>query len=226
MGGDGEALVTLVEMIGKNEGFGKVLAEGGYRLAEKYGHPEFFMGVKKQEFPGYEPRGVKGMGLAYATSNRGACHLRGLTVWSEIVGIPEKVDPLTCEGKALVAINIQNFTSVIDSSGMCIFAFRGGVWHDDMVALLNSVTGVGFDSAEMLKAGERIWNLERLFNLKAGLTRKDDTLPKRLLEEPSPRGPAKGHVVELGKMLPEYYELRGWDQEGVPMEEKLKELGL
>ena len=224
--GDGEALVKLVEMICKNEGFGKVLGEGGYRLAEKYGHPEFFMGVKKQEFPGYEPRGVKGMGLAYATSNRGACHLRGLTVWSEIVGIPEKVDPLTCEGKALVAINIQNFTSVIDSSGMCIFAFRGGVWHDDMVALLNAVTGVGFDSAEMLKAGERIWNLERLFNLKAGLTKKDDTLPKRLLEEPSPRGPAKGHVVELGKMLPEYYELRGWDQEGVPTEEKLKELGL
>ena len=223
--GDGEALVTLVEMICKNEGFGKVLGEGGYRLAERYGHPEFFMGVKKQEFPGYDPRGSKGMGIAYATSNRGACHLRGSTYWSEVIGVPEKLDPLTWEGKALLAINFQNFASVIDSSGMCIFAFRG-VWQDEMVALLNAVTGAGFDRAEILKAGERIWNLERLFNLKAGLSKKDDSLPKRLIEEPSPRGPAKGQVVELAKMLTEYYELRGWDQEGVPGGGKLKELGL
>jgi aldehyde:ferredoxin oxidoreductase len=223
--GNSEALVKLVEMIAKKEGFGAQLSEGAYRLAEKYGHPEFFMGVKKQEFPGYEPRGVKGMGLAMATSNRGACHLRGSTYWAELVGVPEPCDPLITEGKAELAKNFQNFASVIDSSGMCIFAFRG-IWQNEMVALLNSVTGFDFNHQEMLKAGERIWNLERMFNMKAGFTKADDTLPKRLLEEPAPRGPAKGHVVELARMLKEYYELRGWDKNGVPTEAKLKELGL
>jgi len=223
--GNGEALSKLAEMIGRMDAFGKVLAEGGYRLAEKYGHPEFFMGVKKQEFPGYEPRGVKGMGLGMATSNRGACHLRGSTYWAELLGVPKRVDPLTTEGKPLLLKDFQDFAGVIDSSGMCIFAFRG-IWQEEMLALLNSVTGFDFSHEEMLKAGERIWNLERMFNLKAGFAKKDDTLPKRLLEEPSPRGPAKGQVVELAKMLEEYYELRGWDENGIPTEEKLNELGL
>ncbi|MFH1489429.1 MAG: aldehyde ferredoxin oxidoreductase family protein [Pseudomonadota bacterium] len=223
--GDGEALLRLVEMIPKKEGFGADLAEGAYRLAEKYGHPEFFMGVKKQEFPGYEPRGAKGMGLGMATSNRGACHLRGSTYWSELLGIPITTDPLTTEGKASLVRDFQNFASVIDSSGMCIFAFRG-IWQEEMVTLLDSITGIGLSHEEMLRTGERIWNLERMFNMRAGLTKEDDTLPKRLLEEPAPRGPAKGHVVELAGMLKEYYEIRGWDENGVPTREKLKELGL
>jgi aldehyde:ferredoxin oxidoreductase len=223
--GDSEALIKLVQMIAKNEGFGVALAEGGFRLAEKYGHPELFMGVKKLEFPGYEPRGVKGMGLSMATSNRGACHLRGSSYWSELLGIPEPSDPLATEGKAEIVKNFQNFASVIDSSGMCIFAFRG-IWQAEMVDLLTSVTGFDYNHEEMLKAGERIWNLERMFNMNAGFTMADDTLPKRLLEEPAPRGPAKGHVVELAVMLKEYYELRGWDENGVPTEAKLKELGL
>jgi aldehyde:ferredoxin oxidoreductase len=223
--GNGEALVKLVEMIAQKEGFGALLAEGGYRLAKKYGHPELFMGVKKQEFPGYEPRGVKGMGLSMATSNRGACHLRGSSYWAELLGIPEPCDPLITEGKAELVKNFQNFASVIDSSGMCIFAFRG-IWQDEMVSLLTSVTGFDFNHDEMLKAGERIWNLERMFNIKAGFTKADDTLPPRLLEEPAPRGPAKGHVVELAGMLEEYYELRGWDENGIPTDAKLKELGL
>lgn len=223
--GNAEALVKLVEMIGKKEGFGAELAEGGYRLAEKYGHPEFFMGVKKQEFPGYEPRGIKGMGLGMATSNRGACHLRGSSYWAELLGIPKHVDPFTTEGKPLLVHDFQNFAGVIDSSGMCIFAFRG-IWQEEMVLLLKSVTGVDFSHEEMIKAGERIWNLERMFNIRAGLTKEDDTLPKRLLEDPAPAGPPKGHVVELAGMLEEYYELRGWDENGVPTDEKLKELGL
>jgi aldehyde:ferredoxin oxidoreductase len=223
--GNAEVLVRLVEMIGKKEGFGAVLAEGGYRVAKKYGHPEFFMGVKKQEFPGYEPRGIKGMGLAMATSNRGACHLRGSTYWAELLGIPTRVDPLTPDGKAQLVKEFQNFASVIDSSGMCIFAFRG-IWQADMVNLLTAVTGCDFTLANMLKTGERIWNLERMFNIKAGFTKEDDTLPKRLLEEPAPRGPAKGHVVELAKMLKEYYEIRGWDENGIPTERKLRELEL
>ncbi|MCJ7595669.1 MAG: aldehyde ferredoxin oxidoreductase family protein [Desulfobacterales bacterium] len=223
--GNAEALLRLVEMIGKKEGFGAVLAEGGYRLARKYGHPEFFMGVKKQEFPGYEPRGVKGMGLAMATSNRGACHLRGSTYWSELMGVPTPTDPLTAEGKPLLVKDFQNFASVVDSSGMCIFAFRG-IWQAEMVLMLNSVTGLNFTHEEMLKTGERIWNLERLFNLKAGFTKEDDNLPPRMLEEPAPRGPAKGHVVPLAGMLEEYYRLRGWDASGVPTDEKRRELEL
>jgi aldehyde:ferredoxin oxidoreductase len=223
--GNVEAMLRSVEMIGKKEGFGAVLAEGGYRLASKYGHPECFMGVKKQEFPGYEPRGVKGMGLAMATSNRGACHLRGSTYWSELLGVPKLTDPLTTEGKALLVKEFQNFAAVVDSSGMCIFCFRG-IWQEEMVPLLNSVAGLDFTHESMLKAGERIWNLERLFNLRAGLTKEDDTLPRRMLEEPAPRGPAKGHVVPLAEMLEEYYRLRGWDADGVPTEEKLRELEL
>jgi aldehyde:ferredoxin oxidoreductase len=165
------------------------------------------------------------MGLAMATSNRGACHLRGSSYWAELLGIPEAYDPLITEGKAELVKNFQNFASVIDSSGMCIFAFRG-IWQDEMVTLLTSVTGFDFNHKEMLKAGERIWNLERIFNIREGFTKADDTLPKRLLEEPAPRGPAKGHVVELEGMLKEYYEIRGWDKDGVPTETKLKELEL
>jgi aldehyde:ferredoxin oxidoreductase len=160
-----------------------------------------------------------------ATSNRGACHLRGSTYWAELLGIPTRIDPLTPDGKAQLVKEFQNFASVIDSSGMCIFAFRG-IWQADMVNLLTAVTGCDFTLANMLKTGERIWNLERMFNIKAGFTKEDDTLPKRLLEEPAPRGPAKGHVVELAKMLKEYYEIRGWDENGIPTERKLRELEL
>ncbi|MFH0725563.1 MAG: aldehyde ferredoxin oxidoreductase family protein [Pseudomonadota bacterium] len=223
--GNAEAMVRLVEMIGKREGFGKVLSEGGFRLAAKYGHPEFFMGVKKLEFPGYEPRGIKGMGLSMATSNRGACHLRGSSYWAELIGVPKLYDPLTIEGKPELVLDFQNFASVIDSSGMCIFAFRG-IWQEEMVTLLNSATDCNFTHEEMLEAGERIWNLERLFNIGAGFTKEDDTLPKRLLEDPAPLGPPKGHVVELAQMLKKYYEIRGWDENGIPTEETLNRLGL
>jgi aldehyde:ferredoxin oxidoreductase len=223
--GNAEAMLRLVEMTGKKEGFGAMISEGAYRLASKYGHPECFMGVKKQEFPGYEPRSVKGMGLGMATSNRGACHLRGSTYWSELAGIPKPSDPLTTEGKPLLVKDFQNFAAVVDSSGMCIFSFRG-IWQEEMVPLLNSVAGFGFTHEKMLKTGERIWNLERMFNLRAGFTKEDDTLPRRLLEEPAPRGPGKGHVVELAGMLEEYYRIRGWDENGVPTEEKLRDLEL
>jgi aldehyde:ferredoxin oxidoreductase len=223
--GNGEALLKLLVMIGRKEGFGAVLSEGGYRLAARYDHPEFFMGVKKQEFPGYEPRSVKGMGLAMATSNRGACHLRGASYWSELMGVPKPSDPLTIEGKPQLVKDFQNFAAVVDSSGMCVFAFRG-IWQEEMVSMLNAVTGIDFTHETMLKTGERIWNLERLFNLRAGFTKRDDSLPKRLTEEPAPLGPGKGHVVELAKMLEEYYRLRGWDANGVPTEAKRKELGI
>ena len=119
--GSAEALATLTELTAKGEGFGKDIGLGSKRLCEKYGKPEFSMTVKGQEFPAYDPRGIQGMGLAYATSNRGACHLRGYTVSSEILGIPEKTDPLVTEGKAGVVKAFQDSTAAVDSAGLCVF---------------------------------------------------------------------------------------------------------
>ena len=224
--GDAEVIVKLVQQTALREGFGDVLAEGGYRMAERYGHPELFMGSKKQAFAGYEPRAMKGMGLEYVTSNRGACHMRGATTPWEIRG---EGGPYAYEGKAPTLKWLQDVTTVGDSAGLCMFVTRGLTWEHQaeiIFPLLETITGAGYDIDNILRAGERIWNLERLFNLKAGLTKADDTLPPRMLEEPVPEGPAKGQVHELDKMLPEYYQARGWDENGVPTPKQLEELGL
>lgn len=223
--GDAEAMVEMVRATGYREGFGDALAEGSYRLAEKFGHPEYSMSVKKQEFPAYDGRGAQGMGLQYATSNRGACHVRGYMISPEILGAPQKLDPFETEEKAGWNKAFQDTTAVVDSSGICLFnTFAIGA--PEILEYLKAATGVEMTLEELMKAGERIWNLERLFNLKAGITGKEDRLPDRILKEPMPGGPAKGQVVQLEKMLPEYYELRGWDKDGVPTKEKLQELGL
>lgn len=223
--GDEDAMVEMVRAIGYREGFGDILAEGSYRMAERFGHPEYSISVKKQEFPAYDARGAQGMGLQYATSNRGACHVRGYMTAPEILGSPVKLDPFDTKDKAQWDKTFQDLTAVVDSSGLCLFnTFAFGI--DEIAEYLKAATGIQIDNQELMKTGERIWNLERLFNLKAGLTFRDDTLPERLLKEPVKSGPAKGRVVELDRMLPEYYKLRGWNNEGVPTEEKLKELGL
>jgi len=223
--GDGDALVWLIEEMGYRRGFGELAAQGGYRVAAKYGHPELFMGVKKQAFPAYDGRGAQGMALGYATSNRGACHLRGYTISVEVFGIPKKMDPFAVEGKAEVSKLFQDVAAFVDSTGMCLFT-TFGIGVEDIHPMLEHATGEGYTLEECLKIGERIWNLERLFNLKAGLTGKDDTLPPRILREGIPEGPAKGMVGKLPEMLPEYYRLRGWDPGGVPSKTKLKELAL
>lgn len=223
--GDADVMVEMVRAIGYREGFGDILAEGSYRLAEKFGHPEYSMSVKKQEFPGYDGRGAQGMGLQYATSNRGACHVRGYMTSPEILGSPVKLDPFETKDKASWVKTFQDLTAVVDSSGICLFntfAFGG----PEILEYLKAAAGIEMTLEELMKTGERIWNLERLFNLKAGLTGKDDKLPERLVKESVSEGPAKGRVVELDKMLPEYYQLRGWDKEGIPTKERLKELGL
>jgi aldehyde:ferredoxin oxidoreductase len=223
--GDGAMLVDLVSKTAYREGFGDELAEGSYRLAEKYGYPEYSMTVKKQELPAYDPRGQQGIGLNYATSNRGGCHVRGYMTSPEILGIPEQVDPDATEGKAALLKDFQDLTALCDSSGICLFTtFAIGL--PEIAAQIRTATGLNISDDEYLLAGERIWNMERLFNLKAGFTKKDDTLPPRLLNEPMPDGPHKGRVVELDKMLPEYYSLRGWDEQGIPTDEKLQQLGL
>jgi aldehyde:ferredoxin oxidoreductase len=208
-----EALVKMAELTARGEGFGKDLGLGSKRLCEKYGMPDLSMTVKGQEFPAYDPRGIQGMGLAYATSNRGACHLRGYTVASEVLGIPVKTDPLATEGKAELVKVFQDSTAAVDSAGLCIFTTFA--WSMENIAPQVDAACEGDWSVDrMLEVGERIWNLERDFNLRAGMTADQDTLPKRLLKDAANVGPAKGRVNDLGKMLPEYYELRGWTPEG------------
>lgn len=221
--GDPEAIVGWTIKIGKREGLGDKLAEGSYRLCKLYGAPELSMTVKKLELPAYDPRGVQGHGLVYATANRGGCHVRGYMISAEILGIPQKLDRFSTENKAQWAKLFQDLTAVIDSLGMCLFT-SFALTLKDYMDLMNAVCGTSYTEEEMLRAGERIYNLERLFNLKAGIDPSQDTLPKRLLEEVIPEGPSKGHVHRLKEMLSEYYKVRGWDEKGYPKEETLKSL--
>jgi aldehyde:ferredoxin oxidoreductase len=223
--GSAEALTRAAELVATGEGFGRDLALGSKRLCEKYGHPDLSMTVKGQEFPAYDPRGIQGMGLAYATSNRGACHLRGYTVSSEILGVPVKTDPLTTDGKPELVKAFQDATAAVDSSGLCVFTTFA--WTlEDIAPQVDAACEGGWSPQKMLEMGERIWNLERKFNMDAGLTAADDTLPKRLLKDAAKTGPAKGKVNELHKMLPLYYEVRGWTPDGVPTTDTLNRLSV
>jgi aldehyde:ferredoxin oxidoreductase len=223
--GNTEAVIELIEHVANREGFGDLLAEGGYHLAAHYGHPEFFIGVKKQGSPAFDPRGIQGLGLEYATSNSGVSHALGYLVTHKILGIRGEIDPLTTEGKAPLVKQFQDGSAVFDSAGLCRLLLLG-VWIDDIIPLLETVTGKSYSEEHLLSLGERIWNLERLFNIEAGFSGTDDTLPRRMLEEPMPEGPAQGQVCKLHEMLPEYYTIRGWSDQGVPTEEKRASLGL
>ena len=223
--GSAEALCNLVEMTARGEGFGKELGMGSARLCAKYGRPELSMSVKNQEFPAYDSRGIQGMGLAYATSNRGACHLRGYTVASEVLGIPVKTDPLVTDGKADLVKAFQDATGVFDAAGICIFTSFAWTLADVQPQIQAACEG-DWSMDKLNLVGERIWNMERQFNLAAGLSAKDDDLPPRLKTEPAKTGPAKGLVNGIDKMKPEYYKVRGWTPEGVPEKATLERLGL
>jgi aldehyde:ferredoxin oxidoreductase len=223
--GSAEALIAMAEKTAYREGFGNELAEGSKRMTEKFGRPELFMGVRGQEFAAYEARAIQGMGLGYATSNRGACHLKAYTVAAEILGLPRQMDPRATEGKAEITKLFQDATATVDATGLCQF-LTFGIGLEEILPQLSAATGVSYTLEGLLKIGERIWTVERLWNERAGFTGKDDTLPKRILEEPIPSGPAKGQVNRLGEMLPEYYQLRGWTADGKITQEKLKELGI
>ncbi len=223
--GSAEALAWSAEKVATGEGFGADLGLGSKRLCEKYGHPDLSMTVKGQEFPAYDPRAIQGMGLTYATSNRGACHLRSYTVSSEILGIPEKTDPLVTEGKAGLVKAFQDVTAAWDSTGLCLFT--SFAWSLENVApQLDAACEGEWTADRLMETGERIWNLEREFNNRAGLTSADDTLPKRLLEEAAKTGPAEGKVCGLDEMLPEYYEMRGWTKDGQVTDETRSRLAL
>jgi aldehyde:ferredoxin oxidoreductase len=207
------------------KGLGDKMADGSYRLGEHYGHPEYSMSVKKQELPAYDPRGVQGHGLSYATSNRGGCHVRGYLISPEILGSPEKLDPQALDGKPEWVKGFQDLTSLIDAAGLCLFSsFALGA--PEYAALLNAALGENWSPEDVVKIGERIWNIEKVYNLAAGMDPSADTLPERFLKDPAPSGPNKGHVHQLAKLLPKYYAARGWDEKGVPGREKLAELSI
>ena len=223
--GSAEALCHLAEITARSEGFGKEMGLGSKRLTEKYGHPDLSMSVKGQEFPAYDGRVIQGIGLGYATSNRGACHLRGYTIASEVLGIPVKTEPTDTDGKPELLKAFQDATAAFDAAGICIFT--SFAWTlNDVAPQVQAACGDEFTVENLTLIGERIWNMEKDFNLRAGFTRKDDALPKRLMTEAAKTGPAKGVVSGLDKMLPIYYQVRGWDEEGRIKPETRKRLGL
>ncbi|MBT3205311.1 MAG: aldehyde ferredoxin oxidoreductase family protein [Gammaproteobacteria bacterium] len=223
--GSAEAFVAAAEALCSGEGFGQDLALGSKRLCEKYGRPELAMTVKGQEFPAYDPRGIQGIGLNYATSNRGACHVRGYTVASEILGIPVKTEQTDTDGKPELVKAFQDATAVVDSAGLCLFTtFAWGM--DNIAPQIDGACEGDWSVERCLEVGERIWNIERQFNNDAGFTSNDDKLPKRLLEEAIKGGPTDGQVNRLGDMLPKYYEIRGWTDKGEITDETKQRLSL
>ena len=223
--GSSEAVIEWTRRMGEGKSaLAKLMADGSYRLCEHYGHPEISMSVKKLEMPAYDARGIQGIGLGYATSNRGGCHVRSYTISPEILGLPVALDRTATEGKASWTKTYQDLTAVIDSMGLCLFtSFAMGA--PDYANLLNAGTGTMYTPEELLVAGERIYNIERLFNKEAGMKSEDDRLPKRMTEEPITDGPSKGMVSKLSITLPEYYEARGWEN-AFPTQETLVRLGL
>jgi len=225
--GDADGMIRVVEQIVQRKGVGDKLAEGTARGAAAFGHPEIAMTVKGQAIPAYDPRGLKGMGIAYATSNRGACHLRAYTPAAELGVMPFgslKVDPLEWKGKGKLTKIFQDVHAVSDSLDLCKFsAFAQGM--QEYTEQFNAVTGLNYTVEELLQCGERIYNLERYYNNLAGYGEGSDYLPKRFTDEPSTMPGSEGHVCELDQMLEEYYAERGWVN-GVVPEAKLAELAI
>ncbi|MBU1158655.1 MAG: aldehyde ferredoxin oxidoreductase family protein [Candidatus Thermoplasmatota archaeon] len=229
--GDHKTIIKLVEMTGRGEGFGKLIGEGSRRLTKKYGGEatKYAMNVKGMEFPGYDPRGIQGMALAFATSTRGACHLRATMYVPELFqGV---LDRFTVKGKAQTLKDLQELFTVLDSMILCKFGARNAFANswDSMVMLTNAATGYGYTVDELKQVGERAWTVERMFNLREGLGRKDDTLPDRFFTLPIHDGPSKGAVVnrqDFDIEISEYYRLWGWNDNGAPSQETLDRLDI
>jgi aldehyde:ferredoxin oxidoreductase len=241
--GNHETVVKLTEMIALREGFGDVLAEGSVRAAEKIGRgtEKFVMTVKKQEIAGQEPRAQKSMGLAAVTAARGADHLYAFPVLDEAgfdkeikerfgeQYLPEMADRLNPKYKGIMVKECEDFMVMVESVGLCKYGTQipPEFYYDDVAQALKIHNGLDFTSEELQTIGERIVNLNRLFNVARGVTRSDDQLPDRLTKEGAPKGPSPGQVVELNQMLDEYYEQRGWNlKTGLPTIDTLKRLGL
>lgn len=230
--GDADGLLELIRQAAYRQGFGDLVAQGSWRLASRYGHPELSVTAKKQEFPAYDARGLKGMGLLYATSNKGASHMAGDTAYTELFGVGKKIDGLAYEGKAQLTKHFQDLFTLIDSAGLCVFVTVryladpvNGYAPGRITDLINYATGADYTSESLLQAAERVYNLERLFLVRAGFSRADDTLAPRMAE-PMPEGPIKGETFDLSRLLDEYYLVRGWDANGIPTRARLEQLGI
>ena len=223
--GSTKALIEWTKRMGNPETeLDWLMSSGSARLCEHYGMPEISMSVKKQEMPAYDARGIQGIGITYATSNRGGCHVRGYMISPEILGLPQQLDRTVTNEKAAWAKTFQDLTAVIDSMGHCLFtSFAMGA--PEYTDLLNAATGTNWTVDQVLEIGDRIYNIERMFNKAAGMKPEDDRLPKRLLQEPVVNGPSKGMISQLPLTLPQYYEARGWVN-AFPTDETLKKLGL
>jgi aldehyde:ferredoxin oxidoreductase len=241
--GNDDTIIKLTKMIALREGFGDILAEGSARAAQKIGRgtDRFVMAVKKQEIAGQEPRAQKSMGLAAVTAARGADHLYAFPVLDEAgfdedikkrfgeEYLPEMADRLNPKYKGIMVKECEDFMVMVESVGLCKYGTQmpPEFYYDDVALALKIHNGLDLTSADLQEIGERIVNLNRLFNARFGITRKDDCLPSRLTEEKAPIGPSAGQVVELDQMLDEYYAVRGWDQvTGLPLKETLERLGL
>ena len=232
--GDGEVLLRLIHAIGRQEGIGKLLGQGVKRAAAEIGNEshEYAFHVKGLELPAHDPRAFNSLAIGYATSNRGACHLQGGSYFFEKaatlpeIGITEVLDRFREDNQGYVQARLQDTMSVMDSLKLCKFLFYGGIHLTDITDWLNDLTGLTYTVEELLTAGERIFNLKRQYNVACGISRLDDTLPRRIAEVPRPDGGAAGNLPPLNAMLIEYYQARGWDDEGRPLAATLARLGL
>jgi len=231
--GNGDDVLGMIEKIANRQDIGKLLGEGLIKVSKEIGgnSSEFAVHVKGLDFPALDPRAKVSVALGYVTSNRGACHLQAFTHDFEDgtcipdLGYKETLDRFETKGKAKFVIDFQHLMSMLDSLHCCKFTIFGGMTVEPLVKTLNLVTGWDFSKEDFLKTGERIFNLKRLYNVREGISRKDDTLPPRILNHP--RGGGAGeNLPYLNKMLHEYYQIRGWDEFGIPTKETLKRLEL
>ena len=223
--GNGEAMLEAIRLMSTKGGHAKRFGQGAMALAESFEKPEVFMGVKGLPLAPFDPRAIQGLGLHFATCNYGPHHLYGNTFIDELLNAHEKLDPLDIEGKPQLVKDYQDTTAVMDSLGLCSWPLMG-LKFKNYVPMINSCLGTTYTADDLLLAGERTWNMERLFNMGAGFTDEHDTLPERFLKEPLPEGPAEGQVSRLPEMRPAYYTLRGWSARGEPLPETLNRLGL
>jgi aldehyde:ferredoxin oxidoreductase len=223
--GAAEGLIKAMEMVATQKEYAGRFGAGGRFLAEACGSPRHFMGVKGAPLACFDPRGIQGLGLHFATCNQGPHHAYGYTFIDELLNVHSNMDPWDVEGKPELVKDFQDMTAVLDSLGFCNWLMLG-LKLSNLVPMTNAVLGTQYKAADLMEIGERIWNLERLFNGKAGFTGEQDRLPDRFTKEPIPDGPAQGQVSRVPEMLPRYYELRGWSGEGIPLAETLKRLGL
>ncbi len=223
--GNSDAMLEALRMISTKKGHAKRLGQGGKALAESAERPDLFMGVKGLSLAPFDPRAIQGLGLHFATCNYGPHHLYGNTFIDELLNVHEKLDPWDAEGKPLLVKRFQDTTAVMDSLGLCSWPLMG-LKFNNYIPMTNSCLGTEYKADDLMAIGERIWNLERTFNLRAGLTSNDDTLPERFVTEPIADGPGQGQVSRVNEMRPEYYHLRGWNENGEPLPETLSALGL